>query len=85
MKITEIKRTISGSNYSNISATANLSEGEDPLGVAISLDNQLHRMIDAIERNHSDVFEKKREADSAVSYLKDALEYAEKKREEIPF
>jgi len=48
MKITEISRTISGANYSNISAKATIDDGDDFLTAAAELDALLNKALNHI-------------------------------------
>ncbi|KKU86981.1 MAG: hypothetical protein UY18_C0050G0009 [Microgenomates group bacterium GW2011_GWF2_47_9] len=49
MKIFEISRTISGANYSNLSAKATIDETEDFLTAFLRLDTALKNSLEAIE------------------------------------
>lgn len=51
MKITEIKRTVSDMHYSNMSATATVSDGEDPIQASIELDTKIKEMLAAIKED----------------------------------
>ena len=84
MKIVEVTRTISGSNYSNISAKALLEDGDTIEAVALNLDKQLRNSILSVETNERIHCEKQREAVDTVSVLNEALAYA-KKRSMLPF
>jgi glycine/serine hydroxymethyltransferase len=48
MKITEIKRTVSGRNFDNISLTAIVEEGDDVKIVAEALDKKAGELLDHI-------------------------------------
>jgi len=49
MKIVEITRTISGTNYDNVCARAMLSENEDPIMAACELDEVLQKALSEID------------------------------------
>ena len=84
MKIVEVMRTISGSNYSNISAKALLEDGDTVEKVSMELDKQLRNSLLKVETYQCQHVEKKREAKDTVSVLQSALEYA-KKQTDLPF
>lgn len=84
MKIVEVTRTISGSNYSNISAKALLEDGDTIEKVSMELDKQLRNSLLKIETYQCEHFEKQREAKETVSVLQYALDYA-KKQTDLPF
>jgi len=48
MVITTLSRTISGTNYDNLSVTANLEDGDNPIEKAKELDAMLRKMMDEI-------------------------------------
>ncbi len=48
MKITTLSRTISGTNYDNLSVTANLEDGDNPIEKAKELDAMLRKMMGEI-------------------------------------
>ena len=50
MKITEISRTVSGQNYDNLRAIAQLVDEDNPIKVALELDQILKNALDEIER-----------------------------------
>ena len=83
MKIIEITRTISGTNWDNISLKAELLEDEDPIGAAIKLDDTLKIALDTIANREVAATEAKAKKNDTVSLLEAALDYA--KNHEIPF
>ena len=83
MKIISISRTISGNNFDNISATANLDDGEDPTEAAKALDATLHAMLNDIHEQDRIVSEYNSEKREAVSMLERALDFA--RNSEVPF
>jgi hypothetical protein len=76
MKITEIKRTVSDMNYNNTSATAILSDGEDPIQAAIELDAKIKEMMEGIAEKTIAIEDFRREKSNAINILKDALDHA---------
>jgi len=48
MVITTLSRTISGLNYDNLSVTANLEDGDNPIEKAKELDAMARKMMDEI-------------------------------------
>jgi len=83
MKIIEIKRTVSDMNYNNTSATATLSDGEDPIKAAIELDAKIKEMMAGIADKTLAVEDFRREKAEAVNILQAALDHAQK--QDIPF
>jgi hypothetical protein len=83
MEITSISRKISGYAYDNISVTATIQEGDDPIEVAKALDIELQKMLNAIREQENETMIKRKEQQETVSLLKRALDFAEK--EDIPF
>jgi hypothetical protein len=86
MKITEIQRTISGSNYSNVSMKASIGEGEDPIKASVELDTLLHKSLLCINENEialNAVEVKKREQLNKLEILKCLVN--EKAGFELPF
>jgi hypothetical protein len=53
MKITEISRTVSGQNYDNLRATAQLVDEDDPIKAMLELDQILKMALDEIERREA--------------------------------
>lgn len=85
MKIKSITRTISGDNYDNISATAEIEEGEDCIAVASELDGKVRTMLKVInERNLQKVYIEK-EKEKTICILEDAIEFIKKHDPELPF
>ena len=85
MNIVEITRTISGDDYDNVSARAVLADGDDPVKVAVELEDTLQKSLEAIKNRRNMAWEVNREASETISLLSDAIEYAKSKRSEIPF
>lgn len=83
MKITEITRTISGFNYSNISAKATIEDGEDVTIASLKLDDILKKTIKEIEDRDNKRLEAEGEKRKAERILEDALEHV--RNQEIPF
>lgn len=70
MRITHITRKISGNNYDNISVTAELAEGEDPVSCAVRLDGKAYEMLGKIKENE----EIRRKKEESARELKHRLE-----------
>ena len=85
MKITEISRTISGLNYSNISGKAIIEDDENIVEAAKLLDVQLRNSLNTIERTQINVDKTRSEITKDVSILEDALKYAKGKLDDLPF
>lgn len=83
MKVTEVTRTISGSNYSNISATAMLGETDTIKDIASALDSQLEEALSNIETKKNNIRQRKIEIEETTDLLQTAIEYA--KSQELPF
>ena len=83
MRITEIKRTVSGMDFSNVSATAILSDDEDPIKAAIELGAKIKEMMAGIADKTTAIEDFRREKRDAINTLKDALDHATNL--EIPF
>ena len=63
VKITEIKRTVSGADYSNVELTAKLDEGDKVIDCIKSLDNKAREALEKIELDRQAVAIKNNEAD----------------------
>ena len=83
MKIIEISRTISGNKWDNVSAKATVDEDDDPISVAVSLDNTLCTALKEIKKKNDIAATKAQEVNSAISLLKTTLKFAEDS--DIPF
>ena len=84
MEIKSITRTVSGDKFDNISVTANLLDGEDPVEKAKELDLLAKRMLEEINRQAIEKARQDSERSYAVEVLSRALEYA-KEKAELPF
>ena len=60
MKIESISRKITGRNYDNLSMTATLSEGEDPIKASVELDKKCNEALQATYNDMSVESEKSR-------------------------
>jgi len=70
MKITHITRKISGNNYDNISVTAELADGDDPVRCAVDLDEKAYEMLRKIKENE----ESRNKKEESVRELKNRIE-----------
>lgn len=85
MKITQITRTVSDLNYSNMSLTATIGPDDDVIKVSIELDTKIRQALKAVNDNIENVERNHQEIARTKDYLHSALEYAEKKSQDIPF
>ena len=83
MKLNTITRTVSGSNYDNISVSASLDDGDDFVEKAKVLDLILKKSLDAIKAQNDAIWSARNEKVETISLLQNALDYA--KKNEIPF
>jgi len=84
MKLIEVSRTVSGGNYSNVSAKAQVEEGDTVEKVALELDKQLRVALNKIDERIEQIDTVRRDRTQAVRYIEDALEYA-KRQGDLPF
>ena len=83
MKITTITRLISGYDHDNVSATAELNEGENVIEAFKELHNSLTQALTEINLSQQVREDQAREKGNTISLLEDALKYA--KDRDIPF
>ena len=83
MRIIEIKRTVSDEKFNNMSATATLADGEDPIQAAIELEAKIKEMMARIADKMLAVEDLRREKTGAVNISQAALNHAQEY--EIPF
>ena len=86
MKITQIVRKVTGSNYSNIELTAVIGEDDNVIDCAVELDKKCEEVLDKIYEEKQVALEKntkKREALDKVESLKKLIQ--ENKVDELPF
>ena len=86
MKITQIVRKVTGSNYSNIELTATVSEDDNVIDCAVELDKKCEEVLDKISKEKQEELEKKlktREMLDKVENLKNLIQ--ENKVDELPF
>jgi len=86
VKITQIVRKVTGSNYSNIELTATVSEDDNVIDCAVELDKKCEEVLDKISKEKQEELEKKsksREMLDRVEILKRLVE--ENKVDYLPF
>lgn len=71
----EITRTVSGDNCDTVSARAVLAEGDDPVKVAIELEETLQKALNAIGNRRDMAINVNQEANKTDSLLGDAIIY----------
>lgn len=86
MNIISISRKITGGNYDNISMTANLDEGEDPIKAVVQLDIKCHEALNGIVE-HKATEEIRNHEERKMLDKVEALKTAIKKHEidDLPF
>jgi len=85
MKIIEVSRTVSGSNYSNLSARAVVEEMTETIAtVGLALDKELRKALEKIDDSRNQEAIARREANETVDLLQKAIDFA-KKSADLPF
>ena len=85
MILKEITRTISGPQYSNISIKAELHETDNVLECAKQLDIKLRECLKEIDKQNLVLREKRESLKETNSLLTEALNYAQKQADDLPF
>jgi|GEM_PF-4950494 len=83
MKIATLSRTISGLHFDNLSITANLEDGDNPMEKAKELDAILRKMMGEINAQQDEHIRRERDRNETIDLLERAIAFA--KNEEIPF
>ena len=86
MKITEISRTVSMRDYSNVSAKAIVEDGENLIEAMVKLDKELNLSLDKIYKTRDEDEEKERNKRGMFAKI-EALKIAIEKNQldELPF
>lgn len=86
MKIKQISRRVSGSNYSNIELVADLTAADDIDECILKLDEKCHNALDKIEKQREEKEQKlnnKYDMLQKIDALKEAIE--NNRVDELPF